>query len=124
MKRGSTYRDTQILKEKATGIHRNTPNSKSPAPSSERLFLVCSDCKQDCWNCFRNEIINCEKYVEVTLGKFFPELTEEEMLFGWFKKDSDKDHTAHVSTQVLPHVYSYWLDPCGPDLLRQKLPSA
>jgi hypothetical protein len=28
------------------------------------------------------------KYMEVILGQFFPELTEEERLYGWFQQDS------------------------------------
>jgi hypothetical protein len=28
-----------------------------------------------------NEIINCDRYVQIILGKFFPELTEEERLW-------------------------------------------
>jgi hypothetical protein len=29
-----------------------------------------------------------KRYVHVTLGHFFPELTEEERLYGWFQQDS------------------------------------
>jgi hypothetical protein len=31
---------------------------------------------------FFNETINCERYVQVILGQFFPKLTEEERLYG------------------------------------------
>jgi hypothetical protein len=37
---------------------------------------------------FFKETINCERYVQVILGQFFPELTEEERLYGWFQQDS------------------------------------
>jgi hypothetical protein len=40
-----------------------------------------------------NETINCERYVQVILGQFFSELTEEERFYGWFQQDSA---TAHV----------------------------
>jgi hypothetical protein len=37
---------------------------------------------------FFNETINCERYVQVILGQFFSELTQEERLYGWFQQDS------------------------------------
>jgi hypothetical protein len=45
---------------------------------------------------FFNETINCERYVQVLLGQFFPELTEEERLCGWFQQDSATAHTART----------------------------
>jgi hypothetical protein len=36
---------------------------------------------------FFNEKINFERYVQVILGEFFPELTEEERLYGLFEQD-------------------------------------
>jgi hypothetical protein len=35
-----------------------------------------------------NETINCERYVQVMLGQFFSELTEDERLYGWVQQDS------------------------------------
>jgi hypothetical protein len=46
------------------------------------------------------ETINCERYVQVTLGQFFPELIEEERLYGWFQQDSATAHSARMSMQV------------------------
>jgi glutamine amidotransferase PdxT len=37
---------------------------------------------------FFNEKINCERYVQVILGQFFPELAEEERLYDWFLQGS------------------------------------
>jgi hypothetical protein len=45
-----------------------------------------------------NETINCERYVQVILGQFFPVLTVEERFYGWFQRDSVTAHSA-------PHVY-------------------
>jgi hypothetical protein len=53
---------------------------------------------------FFNEAINCERYVQVILGKFFPELAEKERLCGWFQQDSATAHTAFMSMQVLSDV--------------------
>jgi hypothetical protein len=39
-----------------------------------------------------NETINCEKYVQVILRQFFPQLTEEERLCGWFQQDAATAH--------------------------------
>jgi hypothetical protein len=41
---------------------------------------------------FFNETVNCERYVQVILWQFFPELTEEERLYGWFHQDSATAH--------------------------------
>ncbi|PNF33616.1 hypothetical protein B7P43_G13023, partial [Cryptotermes secundus] len=41
---------------------------------------------------FYNEIINCESYVQVILGQFFPELTAERP-YGWFQQDLATAHT-------------------------------
>jgi hypothetical protein len=45
---------------------------------------------------FFNQTINCERYVQVIAGKFFPQLTEEEILYGWFQQDSATAHTART----------------------------
>jgi sulfur relay (sulfurtransferase) complex TusBCD TusD component (DsrE family) len=38
--------------------------------------------------CFFKEKINCEKYVQVIIGQFSSDLTEEENLYGWCQQDS------------------------------------
>jgi hypothetical protein len=50
---------------------------------------------------FFNGTINCEKYVQVTLVQFFPELTEEESFYGWFQQVSATAHIACLSMQAL-----------------------
>jgi hypothetical protein len=50
---------------------------------------------------FFNETVNCKRYVQVILGYFFPELTEEERLYGLFQKDSATPHTVCTSMQAL-----------------------
>jgi hypothetical protein len=47
---------------------------------------------------FLNKTINCKRYVQVILRQFFPELTEEERLYGWFQQDSATAHAARMST--------------------------
>jgi hypothetical protein len=37
--------------------------------------------------------------------KVFPELTEEERLYGWLQKDSATAHTARMSMQALSDVF-------------------
>jgi hypothetical protein len=59
----------------------------------------------DLW--FLNETINYDRYVQVILGQLFPELTEEERLYGWFEQDSATDHTARMSLQALSDVFGY-----------------
>jgi hypothetical protein len=54
---------------------------------------------------FFNETINCERYVQVILGQFFPELTEEEKLYGLFEQDSATAHTSRMSMQALSDVF-------------------
>jgi hypothetical protein len=49
---------------------------------------------------FFNKTVNCERYVQVILGQFFPELTQEERLYGWFRKDLATAHTARISTHM------------------------
>jgi hypothetical protein len=44
-----------------------------------------------------NETINCERYVQVILGQFFPEFTEEERLYGCFQQDSATVPTERIS---------------------------
>jgi hypothetical protein len=48
---------------------------------------------------FFNKTINWEGYVQVILGKFFPQLTDAERLYGWFQQDSATPHTAPISMQ-------------------------
>jgi hypothetical protein len=52
-----------------------------------------------------NKTVNCERYVQVILGQFFPELTEEERLHGWFQQYSAAAHTASMSMQALSDVF-------------------
>jgi hypothetical protein len=52
-----------------------------------------------------NETINCERYVQVILGQFFPELTEEKTPYGWFQQDSATAHTACISMLALSDVF-------------------
>jgi hypothetical protein len=54
---------------------------------------------------FFSEIINCERCVQVILGQFFPELTEEDKLCGWFQQYSATAHTARMSMQALSNVF-------------------
>jgi hypothetical protein len=54
---------------------------------------------------FFQETINCERYVQAILGQFFPELTEEERLYGWFQQDSATAQTARMSMQALSDVF-------------------
>jgi hypothetical protein len=55
--------------------------------------------------CFFNKTINCERYVQVILGQFYPELTEEERLYGRFQQDLATAHTACMSMQALSDVF-------------------
>jgi hypothetical protein len=55
-------------------------------------------CKKDGGPVFFNETINCERYVWVTLGQFFSELTGEERFYIWFQQDSGTAHTACMSS--------------------------
>jgi hypothetical protein len=34
--------------------------------------------------CFEMKQLIAKRYLQVILGHFFPELTEEEILYGWF----------------------------------------
>jgi hypothetical protein len=54
---------------------------------------------------FFNENSNCERCVLVIIGQFFPQLTEEERLYGWFPQDSATAHAARMSTQALSDVF-------------------
>jgi hypothetical protein len=45
---------------------------------------------------FFNETINYKRYVQFILGQFFPEITEEERLYGWFQQFSATANTAHT----------------------------
>jgi hypothetical protein len=55
--------------------------------------------------CFFNKTVNCERYVEVILRQFFPEMTEEERLHGWFQQDSTTAYTSCMSMQALSDVF-------------------
>jgi hypothetical protein len=71
---------------------------------------------------FFNKRVNCERYVQVVLGQFFSELTEEERLCGLFQQDSATAHTARMSMQALSNVFrdrivsSDIFPACSPDL--------
>jgi hypothetical protein len=54
---------------------------------------------------FFNETIKCERYAQVILGQFIPELREEERIYGWFQQDSSTAHTACMSMQALFDVF-------------------
>jgi hypothetical protein len=54
---------------------------------------------------FFNETINCESCVQVILGQFLPELTEEERLYGCFQQDSVTAYAARMSMQALSDVF-------------------
>ncbi|PNE09437.1 hypothetical protein B7P43_G05558 [Cryptotermes secundus] len=54
---------------------------------------------------FINETINRARYVEVILGQFSPDLTEEERLYGWSEQDSGTAHNARMSMQSLSDVF-------------------
>jgi hypothetical protein len=59
----------------------------------------------DCLFFFFNETINYERYVQVILGEFFPELTKEEKLYSWFQQDSTNAHIARMSIKSLSDVF-------------------
>jgi hypothetical protein len=52
---------------------------------------------------FFNETVNCERYVWVILGRFFPELTEEERLLLVSARLSYCPQ--YISMQALPAVF-------------------
>jgi hypothetical protein len=52
-----------------------------------------------------NETVNCERHEQVILGQNFPQLTEEERLYGWFQQDSATADTACISMQALPNIF-------------------
>jgi inhibitor of nuclear factor kappa-B kinase subunit alpha len=77
--------------------------------------------RRDVGPVFFNEII-VERYVQAILGQLFPELTEEERLYGRFQQDSVTAHTARISMQALSDVFrdriissGIW-PACSPDL--------
>jgi hypothetical protein len=57
--------------------------------------------------------MNCEGYVHVIHGQFFPELTEEERLSGRFEQESATAHTARVSsgTELSAAVFGQHVHP-------------
>jgi hypothetical protein len=54
---------------------------------------------------FSNETINCKRYVHIILGQFFPELTEEERLYGWIQQDSGTTDTSCMSMPALFDIF-------------------
>jgi hypothetical protein len=66
---------------------------------------VCCKCKKIVGPVFFNETVNWERYVQVILGQFFPELTEEEKLYGWFQQFSLTAHIARIFIQALSDVF-------------------
>jgi hypothetical protein len=54
---------------------------------------------------FFNETINCERYIQVILRQFFPELTEEESYYGWFQQDSATAYSERLPLQALSDVF-------------------
>jgi hypothetical protein len=52
-----------------------------------------------------DETVNYEIYVQVILGQFFSELTEEYRLCGWFQQDSATAQAARISMQPLSDVF-------------------
>jgi hypothetical protein len=63
----------------------STSNSQSPAPSSKFGVWCALSARRIVVPVVVNQTIGCEKYVQVILGQFFPELTEEERLCRWFQ---------------------------------------
>jgi hypothetical protein len=45
------------------------------------------------------------QYIQVILQQFFPKLTEEEMIYGWFQQDSATASTRSMSMQALSYVF-------------------
>jgi hypothetical protein len=72
----------------------------------QRVFLYdayvkCGSARK-CRRKFRGERVpSRQRYVQIILGQFFPELTKEERLYGWFQQDSATAHTARMSMQAL-----------------------
>jgi hypothetical protein len=52
-----------------------------------------------------NERVHCKRCVQVIRRQFFPELTEVEILYGWFQQDSGIAHTAHIALQAVSDVF-------------------
>jgi hypothetical protein len=55
---------------------------------------------------FFKETFSCERYVQSIIGQFFPELPEEERLYGWFQQDSATAHTPSMSRQALSDIFA------------------
>jgi hypothetical protein len=86
----------------------STSSPRSPAPSSESWCWRAVSARRIFGPVFFNETINCERYVQVILGQFFPELIEEEeeeRLYFWFQQDSATAHTVRMSKQALSNVF-------------------
>jgi hypothetical protein len=76
MKRGFTCRDTKVHKI-ITGIHRIHKVLLHPV----KVGVWCAvSARRIVGPVFFHETINCERYVQIILRQFFPNLTEEERL--------------------------------------------
>jgi hypothetical protein len=80
----------------------STSNSQIPAPTS-KFGVWCA--RRIVEPVVVNHKINCKIYVQVILGQFFPELTEEERLCGWFQQDSATAHAARISMEPLSEFF-------------------
>jgi hypothetical protein len=52
------------------------------------------------------DTLNSERYINLILNRFFPELTGEETLYGYFQQDLAKVHTAGNSVAAISDVFS------------------
>jgi hypothetical protein len=52
------------------------------------------------------DTLNSERYINLILNRFFPELTEEERLYSYFQQDSVTSHTASNSMAAISDVFS------------------
>jgi hypothetical protein len=73
------------------------PHLTHEAPlHSVKVGVWCVSARRIVGPVFFKETFNCEMYVQVILRQFFPHLTKEEKLCGWFQQDSATAHTALV----------------------------
>jgi hypothetical protein len=79
----------------------NSQNPQSLAPSRETWSLA----RRISRSAFFNRTVTCERYVQVILEQFFPELTEEKSFYGWFQQDSATAHIACMSMQALSDTF-------------------
>jgi hypothetical protein len=80
MKRGVIFRDALIQEIIATGIHR-IHNPRRSTLSPVKVGVCALSARGIVGLVFFNKTINCERYLQIILGHFFPELTEEERLY-------------------------------------------